>query len=180
MKKRIPILIVALLIAAAAIYAIRGMNKPPENRLTISGNIELNEVNIAFKTSGRLIERTVNEGDDVKKGQIVARIDRDQLQAQRQRETAGLAGTEYVTRQKPDGYTLLLHGSAPLFARLFMKQLTYDPADLRPIAALAEWARRETDGDLPPCGACKPTMTAGLGDVPRPTIPPLRRWQRSV
>lgn len=94
MKKRIPILIAIVVIAGAAIYAIRGMNKPPDNRLLVSGNIELNEVNIAFKTAGRLIERTVNEGDDVKKGQIVARIDRDQLQAQRERETAGLAGTE--------------------------------------------------------------------------------------
>src|SRR5262245_43064823 len=49
---------------------------------------------------------------------------------------AGLAGAEYVTRQKPDGHTLLIHGSAPLFAKLFMKQVPYDPADLRAIASL--------------------------------------------
>ena len=60
----------------------------------ISGNIELNEVNIAFKTAGRLIERTVDEGDAVKKGQIIARLDRDQLLAQREREVAGLASSE--------------------------------------------------------------------------------------
>jgi len=94
MKKRIPILIVVVLIAGAAVFAYRNANKPPGNRLMVSGNIELNEVNIAFKTAGRLIERTVNEGDDVKQGQVVARIDRDQLQAQRSRETAGLAATE--------------------------------------------------------------------------------------
>jgi HlyD family secretion protein len=45
-------------------------------------------VNIAFKTAGRLVERTVDEGDWVKKGQLIARLDRDQLLAQRDREAA--------------------------------------------------------------------------------------------
>ena len=36
----------------------------------------------------------MDEGDAVKKGQMVARLDRDQLMAQRARETAGLASAE--------------------------------------------------------------------------------------
>src|SRR5215472_4724213 len=94
MKKKLPLLIVVLVLAGAAAFVIRGMNKPPENRLMVSGNIELNEVNIAFKTAGRLIERSVDEGDDVKKGQVIARLDRDQLIAQREREAASLASSE--------------------------------------------------------------------------------------
>jgi HlyD family secretion protein len=93
MKKRIPVVILALLVAGAAVYALMKANGKPENRLVVSGNIELTEVNIAFKLAGRLIERAVDEGDDVKKGQVVARIDREQLEAQRDRETAGLAAT---------------------------------------------------------------------------------------
>jgi HlyD family secretion protein len=94
MKKRILILIVILAAAGAAMYAFRGSNKPPDDRLIVSGNIELTEVNIAFKTAGRLIERTVDEGDNVKKGQVIARLDRDQLAAQRERETAAVASSE--------------------------------------------------------------------------------------
>ena len=75
MKKRIPILVLILVLAGVAVYAFRGGNKPPDNRLIVSGNIELTEVNIGFKTAGRLIERTVDEGDSVKKGQIIARLD---------------------------------------------------------------------------------------------------------
>jgi len=45
---------------------------------------------VAFKTAGKLIERTVDEGDAVKKGQLIARLDRDQLVRQREREEAGL------------------------------------------------------------------------------------------
>ena len=77
------------------VYAYRsGFGRTPDDRILVSGNIELTEVNIAFKTAGRLIERTVDEGDAVKKGQVVARLDRDQLVAQRDREAAGLASAE--------------------------------------------------------------------------------------
>ena len=69
----------------------------------VSGNIELTEVNIAFKTSGRLIERTVDEGDPVKKGQVIARLDRDQLAAQRERESAGRAVLGVATGAGADG-----------------------------------------------------------------------------
>jgi len=95
MKKRIIVIIVVLAAVAAGVYAYRsGIGRAPDNRIVVSGNIELTEVNIAFKTAGRLIERNVDEGDTVKKGQIVARLDRDQLLAQRDREAAGLASAQ--------------------------------------------------------------------------------------
>jgi HlyD family secretion protein len=93
MKKRILVVIV-LLAAAAGVFAYRSAGRAPSNRIVVSGNIELTEVNVAFKTSGRLIERTVDEGDSVKKGQIIARLDREQLSAQRERESAGVLSSE--------------------------------------------------------------------------------------
>jgi len=95
MKKKIIIILLVLAAAGAGAYAyFGGFGRTPDNRIMVSGNIELTEVNIAFKTAGRLIERDVDEGDTVKKGQIVARLDRDQLTAQRDREAAGLASAE--------------------------------------------------------------------------------------
>ena len=93
MSKRIVLFLFVAAAAGAAIYVYRGMNRTPSNRIVVSGNIELTEVNIAFKTAGRLVERPVDEGDAVKKGEIVARLDRDQLTAQKDRETAGLAAS---------------------------------------------------------------------------------------
>src|SRR5271157_1875171 len=93
MKKPI-IIILALAAVGAAAWVYHEKAKKPDNRLVVSGNIELTEVNIAFKTAGRLIERNVDEGDAVKRGQIVARLDRDQLLAQRDREAAGLRSSE--------------------------------------------------------------------------------------
>src|ERR1700736_70297 len=95
MKKwLIVILLVVVAAGAGVLYSRRGASRDAENHVVISGNIELTEVNIAFKTAGRLIERNVDEGDAVKKGQILARLDRDQLLAQRAREAAGLASAE--------------------------------------------------------------------------------------
>lgn len=71
--------------------------------IKVSGNIELNEVQIAFKTSGRLIERAVDEGDAVQKGMVVARLDRDQLLRQREREVAALASAQALLAQATTG-----------------------------------------------------------------------------
>jgi HlyD family secretion protein len=94
MKKRIIVIVLVLAAATAAVYAFRGVGRAPSNRLVVSGNIELTEVNISFKTAGRLLERNVDEGDRVTKGQVIARLDRDQLLAQQSRETAGIQSNE--------------------------------------------------------------------------------------
>jgi HlyD family secretion protein len=91
MKKRIVVIIVLAGLAIAGALAFRSFRNPPDNNIRISGNIELTQVNMAFKVSGRLIERAVNEGDAVKKGMMIARLDQDQLLRQRDREQATLA-----------------------------------------------------------------------------------------
>lgn len=91
MRKKIVVLIVlGLLIGAGYIFFLKRQGRRSADSITVSGNIELTEVNIAFKIPGKLIERAVDEGDLVRKGQVVARLDQDQLLAQKQRETAAL------------------------------------------------------------------------------------------
>jgi HlyD family secretion protein len=48
----------------------------------------LTQVDISFKIAGRLVERTVTEGDWVKKGQLLARLDPAQLRHQDSRDKA--------------------------------------------------------------------------------------------
>jgi HlyD family secretion protein len=90
MKKRIPVAILVILIAAGVYFLLNRGENDSGNMIKVSGNIELTEVGIAFKTSGRLIERAVDEGDTVKKGMIIARLDSDQLTAQKDSQAAGL------------------------------------------------------------------------------------------
>jgi HlyD family secretion protein len=92
MRKKIVIAVVVLAAAAtAAVIVYRNANDEPKDRILISGNMELTEVDVGFKYSGKLIERTVNEGDRVQKGMVIARLDQDQLMRQREREQAALA-----------------------------------------------------------------------------------------
>ena len=75
---------------AAVLYASLSGRTHGSDHIVISGSIELTQVNIAFKTAGRLVERAVNEGDVVRQGMLVARLDREQLLRQRERERASL------------------------------------------------------------------------------------------
>jgi len=94
MKRRLvpPFIILGLVIAALA--ASRLLKRTPDDRILLSGNIELTEVAIAFKSPGRLAQLTVREGDAVRKGQLVARLDQEPLLAQRARLQAMLQAAE--------------------------------------------------------------------------------------
>ncbi len=91
MKKRlIPIVLLVVILAAAGILWSRRHNGDDANRIRLSGNIELTQVDISFKTAGKLVERTVDEGDSVKKGQLIARIDDVQTQRLKSSQQAGV------------------------------------------------------------------------------------------
>src|SRR6266536_367009 len=62
--------------------------------ISVSGNIELTEVKVAFKIPGKLIELAVEEGGMVKKGMVLGRLDAEQTRRQREREQAGLTAAE--------------------------------------------------------------------------------------
>ncbi len=94
MKKRI--IPVVLLLAAAvgvSVYFAR-RDRQPAGTLAFSGNIELTEVKISFKTAGRMTELLVKEGDPVTKGMVLARLDKVQLLGQRDAQRAALAAAE--------------------------------------------------------------------------------------
>lgn len=93
---------VCLLVLSSA--CSRQTNSGP-NTLVVSGNIEVVDAQLGFKVSGRVSERLVAEGDKVKQGQLVARLDDSEqkaLLAQRKAElaaaTAALAELEAGSR----------------------------------------------------------------------------------
>jgi len=78
---------------------VAGCSRRPANVVHVSGNIELTEVDMSFKTAGRLMQRRFDEGDAVKKGDIVAQLDQDQLVQQKDRDTAGIASADSQFQQ---------------------------------------------------------------------------------
>jgi len=85
-------LAVGVLLLVLAVIAVRwlGWGRGSPKILKVSGNIELTEVDIAFKTAGRLVTLAVDEGDRVKKGALIARLDQEELQQRRESAAASL------------------------------------------------------------------------------------------
>lgn len=63
------------------------------------GMADAKEININSKVSGRIVELLVDEGDEVKQGQIIARIDQDYQQPQQRQAQASLAA-QYAQLQQ--------------------------------------------------------------------------------
>jgi HlyD family secretion protein len=85
MSKRSLILlaIVAALVAATAYYYENSLREPelPDNIATGNGRIEAEEVHVATVYAGRVVEVLAREGDMVKKGEVLARMDSGELEA---------------------------------------------------------------------------------------------------
>jgi HlyD family secretion protein len=95
--RRMAVLGLAVLAAVGALLS--GCSRRPANLVHVSGNIELTQVDMSFKTAGRLVERRFDEGATVKKGDIVAQLDRDQLAQQENRDVAGIASADSQYQQ---------------------------------------------------------------------------------
>ncbi len=120
MKKRIAILIV-LLIAAAL---IRRYGRVFHKQSTFSGTLELTEHSLGARTSGRLTQMLVKEGDHVKKGQLLGTLDRYEQALRDFERTEKLFHKGGTTRQMLEQAQLTLEDQkivAPLDAVVLIK-----------------------------------------------------------
>jgi HlyD family secretion protein len=82
----------AVVLALAGYYAWQkfGGSNLPDGIASGNGRIEAVEIDVSTKTPGRIREILVAEGDFVTAGQVLARMDTDQLEAQRRQAAAQL------------------------------------------------------------------------------------------
>jgi HlyD family secretion protein len=80
-KKTRIIMVLVLLAALTSGWFFFARSTAPLNIIAVSGRLESDDAAVAAKTSGRLREITVREGDIVKTGQIVAVLDDEQVNA---------------------------------------------------------------------------------------------------
>jgi HlyD family secretion protein len=65
--------------AAAAVLAGCGGRSDSGQKIELSGNVETTETAVAFKIPGRITARLVDEGEPVRAGQVLARLDGTEL-----------------------------------------------------------------------------------------------------
>ncbi|CRL62870.1 efflux RND transporter periplasmic adaptor subunit [Proteus mirabilis] len=100
MKKRTIYLILLMLILIALAVLFRAHNQ----YLLLQGEVDAPEVIVASKAKGRVIERHIERGDDVKAGQLMITLESPELNAQ-------VAALEAAKAQAQAQLDLSLHGT---------------------------------------------------------------------
>jgi HlyD family secretion protein len=94
MKKRIVIILLVVALGVGGYLWYTGAFAHKANSILVSGNLELTQVDLSFKTAGRLTERRVDEGNWVKQGDLIARLDPVELQRTNVRDKALIVGAK--------------------------------------------------------------------------------------
>ena len=97
-RKRLVLLLIIIAIASGAAFAFNAFfNVEGSRSIKVSGNIEGNEVMISFRVAGLIQELLVDEGNVIKTGDCLARLDKMPLIQQRDEAAAAvkLAEAQY-------------------------------------------------------------------------------------
>jgi HlyD family secretion protein len=79
MNKKLLVVLVVLIAVAAGVWWLKHNHAEAGNELVLHGNVDIRQVELAFNASGRIDRMLVQEGDRVKQGQLLARLDTERL-----------------------------------------------------------------------------------------------------
>jgi len=97
MRRRLIVVLVLVVVAGGGFaWWWYGNNTAATNEVVLYGNVELRQVELAFMDSGRIAEVAVEEGDAVKQGDVVARLDTSRLVPQLAQARAQVAAQAAV------------------------------------------------------------------------------------
>ncbi len=78
-KKLIVVPVVLVAVGVAAFWWTKHNHAGADNKLVLHGNVDIRQVELAFNANGRVDQVLVQEGDRVRKGQLLARLDTERL-----------------------------------------------------------------------------------------------------
>lgn len=108
MKKRAIVAILILLIIAAAVCLLT-KKKPNPDELTLYGNIEIRQVDLSFQVPGQISLMLKEEGDSVKKGELVALLDDRDYKSNLEKAAADVLKTSALSKDASSKYAVRLH-----------------------------------------------------------------------
>jgi len=108
-RKLLPALMVLGVLAIALLVWREFFAGPgiPDSIVTVSGRIEGDDSAVAPKTSGRILEVRVREGDTVKAGDVIAILDDAQVRAREDAARAALAAAQASAKSAQDQIAVL-------------------------------------------------------------------------
>ncbi len=103
MKIKIILPLVIIAAVAAGGFAWLRNEKEATNELTLHGNVDIRQVEVAFNASGRISAIKAREGDTVHAGQLLARLDTERLSLALQQAEAQIAAQQQAVRRLEAG-----------------------------------------------------------------------------
>ncbi len=103
--KKILIAAAVLIVLAAGVILVSSLGKRNDSgTISVSGNIEVTTVELSFKIPGRVSERLLDEGEMVKTGEVVARLDPADLVHETANRRAEVQGARAILTELETGY----------------------------------------------------------------------------
>jgi HlyD family secretion protein len=121
-----------------AALAVACKDKPPADRVRVSGQVEATDVQVAAQVGGRLLELRVAEGDRVNRGDLVARLDTADADL-------ALARAKADRQQADAQLRLVLAGARPEDVRQAEAAVAASETDVRAADAELSAARADVD-----------------------------------
>jgi HlyD family secretion protein len=103
--KRIPLIVALLILAGGIAWWLLGRHPVPRE-VVLYGDVDLRQVELAFNDSERIAAVLVQEGDRVKRGQVLARLDTSRLEPE-------VAEAEATAGAQREAVERLRNGSRP-------------------------------------------------------------------
>ncbi len=107
MKKKILVLVLIfliLLISGICVFFYNSSKKGNSNELTLYGNIEIRQVDLSFQVAGLVSKLLKEEGDTVKKGELIAVLDEKDYDANLKKAEAEVERTLAIQKDASDKY----------------------------------------------------------------------------
>lgn len=102
--KKLLLILILLAVAAAVGWQYRGKFSKSDEGSRLYGNVDIRGVDLGFRVGGRLLEVLKDEGDAVKTGELLAKIDRQPYEHELARAKAELAAAQADLDLKKSGY----------------------------------------------------------------------------
>lgn len=103
MKKMI-LIVILLIIFISGIYIFTHKNKGNPNELTLYGNIEIRQVDLSFRVEGKIQKMLAEEGDYVKKGQLLAYLEDTNYKSTYEKNMADIKLNESISANAAEKY----------------------------------------------------------------------------
>ena len=183
MLKRIIVILVVLACAAGGIWWLYDGKRQPSDLLTLYGNVDIRQVDVGFRVGGRVTELFKEEGDAVKTGERLARLDAKPYEEVFDQAAAQLSMQEIELRKMVAGYRTedieqaraTLSGAQAVYANAASNLRRVER--LRQQNAVSQQSLDEARAATPPANSCSSWRA---DTAPKTLSARRRRWRPPV